>query len=59
MVRWLGRGELDQTADLLMDAIENVSDSGVRTRDMGGQATTKEVTDAVSKEVEKLISSKK
>lgn len=59
MVRWLGKGELDTTADLLMEAIENVSDSGCRTRDMGGKATTKEVTDAVSKEVEKLIGSKK
>ena len=38
-----------------MEAIENVSDRGVRTRDMGGQASTKEVTDAVCKEVEAIV----
>ena len=55
MVRWLGKGELDQTADQLMDAIENVSERGVGTRDMGGKASTKEVTDAICKEVETIV----
>ena len=58
MVRWLGKGELDKTADQLMDAIENVSDRGVRTKDMGGSASTKEVTEAVCKEVEAIVGKK-
>ena len=58
MVRWLGKGELDSTADQLMEAIENVSERGVRTRDMGGKANTKEVTDAVCKEVETIVGKK-
>jgi isocitrate/isopropylmalate dehydrogenase len=58
MVRWLGKGELDKTADQLMDAIENVSDRGVRTKDMGGSASTTEVTEAVCKEVEAIVGKK-
>ena len=58
MVRWLGKGELDKTADQLMDAIENVSDRGVRTKDMGGSASTKEVTEAICKEVEAIVGKK-
>lgn len=55
MVRWLGKGDLDKTADQLMDAIENVSERGVRTKDMGGKASTKEVTEAICKEVEAIV----
>ena len=55
MVRWLGKGDLDKTADQLMDAIENVSERGTTTRDMGGQASTKEVTEAICKEVEAIV----
>ena len=59
MVRWLGKGELDKTADQLMDAIETVSgDKKTRTRDMGGSAGTQEVTDAVCREVEKIVGKK-
>jgi isocitrate/isopropylmalate dehydrogenase len=58
MVRWLGKGDLDKTADQLMDAIENVSERGIRTADMGGKANTKEVTDAVCKEVEAIVGKK-
>lgn len=59
MVRWLGKGELDETADQLMDAIENVTGSPkTRTKDMGGTAGTKEVTDAVCREVEKIVGKK-
>ena len=58
MVRWLGKGDLDKTADQLMDAIENVSERGVTTRDMGGKASTKEVTDAICKEVEAVVGKK-
>jgi len=59
MVRWLGRGELDSTADQMMKAIENVTGSPeTRTRDMGGKASTKEVTDAVCREIEKIVGKK-
>lgn len=59
MVRWLGKGELDETADQLMDAIENVTGSPkTRTKDMGGSAGTKEVTEAVCREVEKIVGKK-
>ena len=58
MVRWIGKGELDATADQLMEAIENVADSGTRTKDMGGKASTDEVTEAVCKEVEKIVGKK-
>ena len=60
MVRWLGKGELDATADQLMDAIENVTGSPkTRTKDMGGSASTKEVTEAVCREVERIVGGKK
>ena len=55
MVRWLGKGELDETADQLMAAIENVCERGPRTKDMGGNASTKEVTEAICKEVEAIV----
>ena len=59
MVRWLGKGELDKTADQFMDAIETVTGNPkTRTRDMGGSASTKEVTEAVCKEVEKIVGGK-
>ncbi|KAF2456277.1 hypothetical protein BDY21DRAFT_394855 [Lineolata rhizophorae] len=49
MVRWLGQGE---AADRLMEAVENAAAKGARTKDLGGQSGTKEVTDAVCKELE-------
>ncbi|TKA21688.1 hypothetical protein B0A50_08756 [Salinomyces thailandicus] len=59
MVRWLGRGELDETADDFMRAIENVTgDPQTRTRDMGGRADTKGVTEAVCREIEKMCAKK-
>lgn len=44
MLRWLGESV---AADNLMGAIEEVTESGVRTKDLGGSAGTVEVTDAV------------
>ncbi|RAL59632.1 hypothetical protein DID88_006491 [Monilinia fructigena] len=44
MLRWLGEG---YAADLLMESVENVLESGVKTLDLGGQAKTHEVVDAV------------
>lgn len=65
MVRWLagakgkeGQGDgvprMEEAADCLMKAIENVTEAGVSTRDLGGKSNTKEVTDAVCKEIEKI-----
>ncbi|PSS16508.1 hypothetical protein M430DRAFT_140608 [Amorphotheca resinae ATCC 22711] len=56
MLRWLGQGE---AADLLMESVENVLEGGVKTLDLGGKNTTKEVTDKVCGEIERLIKSKK
>lgn len=55
MVRWIGKGELDHVADGLMTAIENVTAAGIKTKDLAGSANTKEVTEAVCKEVEKVL----
>lgn len=55
MVRWLGAGKLDAQADTLMQAIENVTVAGVKTRDLGGDRGTQEVTKAVLDQVERLI----
>lgn len=50
MLRWLGE---QAAADRLLECVENVCGNGVLTRDLGGQATTKEVTDAVCEEIKK------
>ncbi|TKX21200.1 homoisocitrate dehydrogenase-2 [Elsinoe australis] len=55
MVRWVGKGELDQIADKMIDAIENVTAAGIKTRDLRGTANTKEVTEAICAEIEKLL----
>ncbi|KAB8298046.1 hypothetical protein EYC80_001818 [Monilinia laxa] len=52
MLRWLGEG---YAADLLMDSVENVLESGVKTLDLGGQAKTHEVVDAVFAETEVVV----
>ena len=49
MVRWLGH---EEAAEALMDCIENVCEAGIKTQDVGGTATTREVTDAVLDEIE-------
>ncbi|KAF2768439.1 tartrate dehydrogenase [Teratosphaeria nubilosa] len=51
MVRWLGE---EAAADRLMECIETVCRQGIVTRDLGGQANMKEVTDAVITEIERL-----
>jgi len=55
MVRWLGEGKLDSAADVLMQAIENVTAAGVKTKDLGGSSNTKDVTEAVCAEIEKVF----
>lgn len=44
MLDWLGESEASST---LMKSVENVCASGIKTPDLGGKATTKEVTAAV------------
>lgn len=55
MVRWLGNGELDAVADGLMQAIENVTAAGIKTKDLAGSSNTKQVTEAVCKELETVF----
>ncbi|KAB8337287.1 hypothetical protein FH972_021588 [Carpinus fangiana] len=52
-----GVGRMAEAADVLMKALENVTANGVATRDLGGKNITKEVTDAVCAEIEKLVKS--
>lgn len=56
MVRWLGQVE---AADGLLHCVENVCEAGICTKDLGGKATTKEVTEAVCREIEKELGGKK
>ena len=51
MVRWIGQ---DKAADGLIKAIENVTAAGIKTKDLGGNADTKRVTDAVCAEIEQI-----
>ena len=51
MLAWLGE---EDASKKLLECVENVCERGVLTRDLGGKATTKEVTDAVVAEVERL-----
>lgn len=51
MLDWLGE---KTAAQKLMTSVENVCQRGVLTGDLGGKATTKEVTDTVVAEIKKL-----
>jgi isocitrate/isopropylmalate dehydrogenase len=55
MLRWLGEGE---AADGLMECVENVIEAGVRTKDLGGDSKTVEVTGAVCEEIERVLGGK-
>jgi tartrate dehydrogenase len=52
MLRWIGESE---AADKMMDCVERVCAAGILTKDLGGNKGTKEVTDAVCKEIGKLV----
>jgi len=52
MLRWLGE---EAAADVLMEAIERVTEKGVRTADLGGKAGTEEVTKEVCWEIERVV----
>lgn len=54
MLIWLGE---EEAAKKMMDAVENVTERGIMTKDLGGSASTKEVTDAVCAELEKVFGS--
>jgi isocitrate/isopropylmalate dehydrogenase len=51
MLDWLGEKD---AARQLMQCVETVCERGVLTQDLGGTATTKEVTAAVVAEIRKL-----
>lgn len=53
LVRWLTGG--DEVADVLMKAIETVTEADIKTKDLGGQSNTVEVTDAVCAEIKKIV----
>lgn len=52
MVRWLGH---EAAAESLLECVEKVCEAGVKTPDLGGIATTKEVTHAVCRELEREL----
>lgn len=52
MLRWIGEGE---AANILLEAIETVCEKGIVTRDLGGTATTVQVTEAVCAEIGKAL----
>jgi isocitrate/isopropylmalate dehydrogenase len=52
MLRWLGQAD---GAELLMEAVENVTENGIKTMDLGGSNKTAEVTDAVCGEISRLV----
>ncbi|KAH8809149.1 putative tartrate dehydrogenase [Xylogone sp. PMI_703] len=56
MLNWLGQKD---AADLLMLAVENVTERGIKTQDLEGTNSTVEVTDAVSNEIDRILENKK
>jgi 3-isopropylmalate dehydrogenase len=48
---------LPELAKAIDQAVETVIESGVRTKDIGGTAGTKEVGDAIAKELVKVLQS--
>lgn len=51
MVKWLGQ---DEAGEVLMEAVENVLGEGIKTKDLGGEAGTEEVTARVCEEIAKI-----
>jgi isocitrate/isopropylmalate dehydrogenase len=50
MLKWLGE---EAAADRLLECVEEVCGQGILTKDLGGTAGTKEVTEAVCREIKK------
>lgn len=55
MLKWIGE---PGAADVLMTALEHVCENGVLTPDLGGNATTKGVAEAVSAEIEIVVAAR-
>jgi isocitrate/isopropylmalate dehydrogenase len=51
MIKWLGD---EKAGNLMIRCIENVTEWGVRTRDLNGSNTTTDVTQAVCAEIERM-----
>ena len=56
MLTWLGEKE---AADSLLDIVESVCEKGIMTKDLGGSATTVQVTEAVCEEIDRRFGGKK
>ncbi|KAG9203671.1 hypothetical protein G6514_002280 [Epicoccum nigrum] len=56
MLTWLGE---EDAANKMMKAVENVTERGLTTKDLGGSSNTKEVTDAVCAELEHVFGKEK
>ena len=56
MLAWLGEEEASKK---LLQCVENVCERGIVTADLGGNAKTVEVTEAVCEEIKKLSATKK
>lgn len=52
MLSWLGE---EEAANKMMMAVEAVTERGIVTRDLGGSSNTKQVTDAVCLELERVF----
>lgn len=52
MLIWLGEKE---AAEHLLDIVEAVCEKGIMTKDLGGTATTAEVTNAVCEEIQNRL----
>ncbi|THV44289.1 hypothetical protein BGAL_0680g00060 [Botrytis galanthina] len=55
MLEWLGEEEASQ---ILLECVEKVCEQGIVTKDLGGNAKTAEVTDAVCAEIRKFFQGK-
>lgn len=54
MLAWLGE---DDASKKLLECVESVCEKGILTRDLGGKASTKEVTAAVCDEIRATLGS--
>lgn len=55
MLKWLGE---EKAGDVLLEAVETVCEKGIMTKDLGGSATTVEVTHAVCDEIQRTLGAK-
>jgi len=55
MLKWLGE---EKAGDALLEAVENVCEKGIVTKDLGGSSTTIEVTNAVCDEIQRALGGK-